>query len=70
MEHSLIVRAYLFLGVMEAVAAMAAFFYVLAGGGWQYEAPGTTRPALPAGHHGLFECHYCHASGERLLLSE
>ena len=32
--------------------------------------PGTTRPALPAGHHGLFECHYCHASGERLLLSE
>ena len=32
----LIVRAYLFLGVMEAVAAMAAFFYVLADGGWQY----------------------------------
>jgi magnesium-transporting ATPase (P-type) len=34
----LIVRAYLFLGVMEAVAAMAAFFYVLVGGGWQYGA--------------------------------
>ena len=32
----LIVRAYLFLGVMEATAAMAAFFYVLADGGWQY----------------------------------
>jgi calcium-translocating P-type ATPase len=34
----LIVRAYLFLGVMEAVAAMATFFYVLMGGGWQYGA--------------------------------
>jgi magnesium-transporting ATPase (P-type) len=34
----LIARAYLFLGVMEAAAAMAAFFYVLVGGGWQYGA--------------------------------
>jgi calcium-translocating P-type ATPase len=34
----LIARAYLFLGVMEATAAMAAFFYVLVGGGWQYGA--------------------------------
>ena len=33
---SLIARAYLFLGVMESVAAMAAFFFVLHGGGWQY----------------------------------
>jgi calcium-translocating P-type ATPase len=32
----LIARAYLFLGVLEATAAMAAFFYVLRGGGWQY----------------------------------
>ncbi|MDV6344049.1 cation-transporting P-type ATPase [Nitrosomonas sp. Is37] len=29
-------RAYLFLGVMEAIAAMAMFFYVLNNGGWQY----------------------------------
>lgn len=29
-------RAYLFLGVMEATAAMALFFYVLNNGGWQY----------------------------------
>jgi len=35
----LIARAYLFLGVMEATAAMAAFFFVLHGGGWQYGQP-------------------------------
>ena len=29
-------RAYLFLGVLEAVAGMAAFFFVLHGGGWQF----------------------------------
>ncbi|MBI5659426.1 MAG: cation-transporting P-type ATPase [Nitrosomonadales bacterium] len=32
----LLLRAYLFLGLLEAAAAMAAFFYVLRGGGWQY----------------------------------
>nr|MBI3614084.1 cation-transporting P-type ATPase [Nitrospirota bacterium] len=32
----LLLRAYLFLGVMEATAAMAAFFYVLRSGGWRY----------------------------------
>lgn len=32
----LLVRAYLFLGPLEACAAMAAFFYVLGQGGWQY----------------------------------
>ncbi len=32
----LLLRAYLFLGLMEAAAAMAAFFYVLHSGGWQY----------------------------------
>jgi calcium-translocating P-type ATPase len=31
----LLVRAYLFLGVLEAAAAMAAFFFVLAAAGWQ-----------------------------------
>lgn len=30
----LLVRAYLFLGPLEAIAGMAAFFYVLHGGGW------------------------------------
>jgi sodium/potassium-transporting ATPase subunit alpha len=34
-NRTLIFRAYLFLGVMEAVAAMAAFFFVLRGGGWK-----------------------------------
>lgn len=33
---ALIFRAYLFLGVMEAVAAMAAFFFVLRDGGWSH----------------------------------
>jgi calcium-translocating P-type ATPase len=32
----LAVRAYLFLGIMEAAAAMAAFFFVLNGAGWRY----------------------------------
>ncbi len=33
---SLALRAYLFLGLMEAAAAMAAFLYVLYGAGWRY----------------------------------
>ena len=33
---SLALRAYLFLGVIEAIAAMAAFFFVLYGSGWAY----------------------------------
>jgi magnesium-transporting ATPase (P-type) len=32
----LIARAYLFLGPMQAVAAMTAFFFVLGGSGWSY----------------------------------
>jgi calcium-translocating P-type ATPase len=32
----LLVRSYLFLGIMEAGAAMAAFFFVLQSGGWSY----------------------------------
>ena len=32
----LLARAYLFLGPLEAVAAMAAFFHVLGSGGWSY----------------------------------
>ncbi|MFO0841443.1 MAG: HAD-IC family P-type ATPase [Gemmataceae bacterium] len=35
----LLLRAYLFLGVLEAVAAMAAFFFVLLRGGWSYGEP-------------------------------
>jgi sodium/potassium-transporting ATPase subunit alpha len=31
-----LLRAYLFLGLLEATAAMAAFFFVLHGGGWQF----------------------------------
>jgi calcium-translocating P-type ATPase len=36
LDGPLLLRSYLFLGVLEAVAAMAAFFFVLSGGGWQY----------------------------------
>jgi magnesium-transporting ATPase (P-type) len=35
----LLARAYLFLGVLEAAAAMAAFFFVLDRGGWRYGEP-------------------------------
>jgi magnesium-transporting ATPase (P-type) len=38
-----LLRAYLFLGPLEAIAAMAAFFFVLHGGAWQF---GST-----LGHH-------------------
>lgn len=36
---ALLARACLFLGVLESVAAMAAFFYVLRGAGWNYGEP-------------------------------
>jgi sodium/potassium-transporting ATPase subunit alpha len=36
LNASLALRAYLFLGVIEAIAAMAAFFFVLHGSGWTY----------------------------------
>ena len=36
LNAALSVRAYLVLGLYEASAALAAFFYVLHGGGWQY----------------------------------
>ncbi len=36
LDWPLLARAYLYLGVIEAVAAMAAFFFVLNIGGWEY----------------------------------
>ena len=36
LNWGLLVRAYMFLGILEAAAAMAAFFFVLERGGWQY----------------------------------
>jgi len=36
LSWGLLVRAYLFLGVLEAAAAMAAFFFVLDAAGWHY----------------------------------
>jgi sodium/potassium-transporting ATPase subunit alpha len=36
MNWSVGLRAYLFLGLIEAAAGMAAFFFVLRGAGWQY----------------------------------
>ena len=44
LNFALIARAYLWLGVMQATAAMAAFFFVLKSGGWSHGAalaPGT-----------------------------
>jgi len=35
----LVARAYLFLGVLEAVAAIAAFLFVMTSNGWEYGAP-------------------------------
>jgi magnesium-transporting ATPase (P-type) len=39
LDWKLLGRAYLFLGVMESVAAMAAFFFVLNQAGWRYGEP-------------------------------
>jgi len=39
LSWGLMARAYLFLGVLEAAAAMAVFFYVLNAASWQYGAP-------------------------------
>jgi calcium-translocating P-type ATPase len=36
LDRALLFRAYVFLGGLEAVAAMSAFFFVLAAGGWAY----------------------------------
>ena len=36
LSWSVLMRAYLFLGPLEAVAALAAFFFVLYGAGWQF----------------------------------
>jgi magnesium-transporting ATPase (P-type) len=36
LSWGLVARAYLWLGMLEAAAAMAAFFFVLYGGGWTY----------------------------------
>jgi calcium-translocating P-type ATPase len=36
LDLPLLARAYLFLGILEAAAAMAAFFFVLHSGGWHY----------------------------------
>jgi len=36
MSGALAFRAYLFLGLIEAAVAMAAFFFVLDGAGWKY----------------------------------
>ena len=45
LSWGVIARAYLFLGVLEAAAAMAAFFFVLLGAGWSYgEIPGKADP--------------------------
>jgi sodium/potassium-transporting ATPase subunit alpha len=39
LNFALIARAYLWLGLMQAAAAMAAFFFVLQRGGWGYGQP-------------------------------
>lgn len=36
LTHGVIIRAYLFLGLWEAIAGMAAYFYVMYSGGWSW----------------------------------
>jgi len=46
LDWSLLTRAYLFLGIMEAIVAMTAFFFVLHVGGWQWGANMTRNDPL------------------------
>jgi magnesium-transporting ATPase (P-type) len=46
LSRGLLVRAYLWLGVLQSVAAMAAFFFVLHHGGWHYGDPLATDAPL------------------------
>ena len=46
LNFSLIARAYLWLGVMQAIAAMSAFIFVLKTGGWNYGDPLTSSSGL------------------------
>jgi sodium/potassium-transporting ATPase subunit alpha len=46
LTSGLLVRAYVFLGSLEAAAAMAAFFFVLIGGGWAWGRELTTTDVL------------------------
>lgn len=45
-DAGLLARAYGFLGMLEAAAAMAAFFYVLVSAGWTYGRPIAPRDAM------------------------
>ena len=63
----LALRAYLFLGLIEAAAAMAAFFFVLYGGGLDIRRePGADRSPLSAGHHRLPERDHRDADRQRI----
>jgi sodium/potassium-transporting ATPase subunit alpha len=46
LNTAVLVRAYLWLGVLEAVAALAAYFFVLDTGGWRYGEPLSPRDPL------------------------
>jgi calcium-translocating P-type ATPase len=46
LNRALLLRSYIFLGGMEAAAAMAAFFRVLHGGGWEYGMELSTHDSL------------------------
>ena len=68
---SLALRAYLFLGAIEAIAAMATFFFVLHGGGLGVRADaGAWRSPLPASDHGLPERRHRDADRERVPLPQ
>ena len=67
----LLVRAYLFLGAFQALAAMAAFFFVLAGTGWQWgQELSMNDVRVPAGHHGVPHGNRVDAGGQRASLPQ
>jgi hypothetical protein len=66
LNWSVALRAYLFLGLIESVASMAAFFFVLYGGGWK---PAARRPSLSPSHDRVLERHHRDADRECIAVA-
>jgi magnesium-transporting ATPase (P-type) len=67
----LLARAYLFLGMMQATAAMSAYWFVLRNGGWHFgEKLATQGPTVSSSHDRLSQRHRRHADRKRLSLPQ
>jgi magnesium-transporting ATPase (P-type) len=71
LNFPLALRAYIFLGVIEAAAAMAAFFFLLCADGCRLDLwanDGAKRSGISERHHGLPQRHHCHADRQCIFV--